>query len=461
MLFTLILLLATMIATAVVVSALIPTRVAMWIGSAMNVVQVHSISILGIYPSLALLSWLSLWRAPFGSALWRWPWMQALLALVIVQAASLVWSPSPMLGVRYLIYLLPLPFVAHAMYQLTREHPQLAARCLNVLLIGSVLEAALVVVFRVLPSVEMAFLNHPLGQLVVSPNTLQALFDSHNNNVPDPAKAGGVFVNANVAAAYLGVFSVAAWYVSRISGSTLLRAVAIFDWLAVFFTGSKAGLLCALAIPACLAVLGMMSAKRINPMLIAGTAIGGVVVAAVFALPMGNVLVDDYQRDTLATLGGREEMWRAGLTLLQQRPFTGLGFGGWEQRFQVYGFASGVAVTAPPHNTFINLWLQSGVFGVLAGLALIVAVYAAVLRALRATQVSLHHLAFATAGAFSWCFLQGMGENFGLIGEIHMMPLLGALLGHLCSQCDGAVEVHGHDLAPLRGAPASPAVQAI
>lgn len=461
MLFTLILLLATMIATAVVVSALIPTRVAMWTGSVVNVVQLHSISILGIYPSIALLSWLSLWRAPFGSALWRWPWMQALMALVVVQAASLVWSPSPLLGVRYLIYLLPLPFVAHAMYQLTKERPRLAEQCLNILLVGSALEALLVMVFRVLPSVEMAFLNHPLGQLVVSPNTLQALFDSHNNNVPDPAKAGGVFVNANVAAAYLGVFGVAAWYVSRISGSSLLRAVAVFDWLAVFFTGSKAGLLCALAIPACLAIFGMLSTKRINPTLIAGTAIAGVLVAAALALPTGNVLVEDYQRESLATLGGREEMWRVGLNLLQQRPLTGLGFGGWEQRFQVYGFASGVAVTAPPHNSFINLWLQSGVFGVLAGLAVVIAVYAAVVRALRVTDVRLHQLAFATAGAFSWCFLQGMGENFGLIGEIHMMPLLGALLGHLCSRCDGALESHEHDIAAVRGAPASPAVQAI
>jgi O-Antigen ligase len=460
-LFTLILLLATMIATAVVASALIPTRVALWVGSAVNVVQLHSISILGIYPSIALLSWLSLWRAPFGSALWRWPWMQALLVLVAVQAASLVWSPSPMLGVRYLLYLLPLPFVAHAMYQLTQERPHLAERCLNILLLGSALEAALVMVFRVLPSVEMAFLNHPIGQLFVSPNTLQVLFDSHNNNVPDPAKAGGVFVNANVAATYLGVFAVAAWYVSRISGSAILRAVAIFDWLAVFFTGSKAGLLCALAIPACLAVGGMIRTKRVSPALLAGATIGGVLAATAFVLPLGNLLVEDYQRDTLATLGGREEMWRMGLNLLLQRPFTGLGFGGWEQRFQVYGFASGVAVTAPPHNSRINLWLQSGVFGVLAGLALVIAVYAATARALRVTQPGLHHLAFATAGAFSWCLLQGMGENFGLIGEIHMMPLLGALLGHLCSRCDGALECHDNRIATLRGAPASPAVQVV
>jgi len=43
----------------------------------------------------------------------------------------------------------------------------------------------------------------------------------------------------------------------------------------------------------------------------------------------------------------------------------------------------------------------------------------------RATEVSVHHLAFATAGAFSWCFLQGMGENFGLkitqIGDVKQL----------------------------------------
>ena len=94
---TLTLLLGTLIAAAALASALLPARTAVRAGCALNLVQLHTVAVLGIYPSLALLAWLAPWRSAFGSGLWRWPWMQALLALAVAQAASLAWSPAPML----------------------------------------------------------------------------------------------------------------------------------------------------------------------------------------------------------------------------------------------------------------------------------------------------------------------------------------------------------------------------
>src|SRR5262249_43712322 len=216
----------------------------------------YTVPLLGIYPSLALLGWLACWRSSLRSELWSWAWMRALLVLALLQAASLYWSPSPMLGVRYLIYLLPLPLAAHAFYRLERERPAVARRCLYVLLASSALEATLVIAFRVLPSVEIAFLTRPLARLFVSPTTLDALFYEGRNNVLDAAKSGGLFVNANIAAAYLGMAAIAAWYFGRVRSSATLRAVALLDWAAVFFTGSKAGLLCGLGVPALLAAVG-------------------------------------------------------------------------------------------------------------------------------------------------------------------------------------------------------------
>jgi O-antigen ligase len=461
MLFTLLLFLLTLLALALLMSALVPMRLALWAGSALNVLQLHSISVLGVYPSLALLSWLSLWRAVLNSPLWRWPWMQAFALLVAIQCASLFWSPSPMLGVRHLIYLLPLPFVAFAMYRVSGEHPRLARDCLHLMLLGSAVEAVLVIAFRLLPSVEIAFLNHPVAGLFVSPNTLNALFDAHNNNVPDPAKAGGFFVNANVAAAYLGVSAIAAFYVGRAHGSRLLRVVAVIDWIAVLFTGSKAGLLCAVIVPAALMVASVLSTRRIDPRVLIAGALAVTCACILAMLPISTGLMENYRYEAFATLGSREEMWRVGMRLLQQHPFTGLGFGGWEQRFQVFAFASGVSVTAPPHNTFINLWLQSGLAAVFAGLLLMAAVYLAAIRAMRTPDFTTRQLGIAAVGAFSWCFIQGQGENFGIVGEIHMMPLLGALLGHLCRRCDSAEVEHEHGTVPLRGTVASPVVQAV
>lgn len=460
MLLTLALILTTLFVAALVVSALVPTRVTVWIGSAANTVQLHTIPILGIYPSLALLSWLALWRACAGSPLWRWPWMQAVLALAAVQAASLAWSPSPLLGVRHLIYLLPLPFAAHGFYQLSREQPTVARRCLRLLLLGSALEAVLVITFRLLPTVEIAFLNHPSAGLFVSPNTLEALFGAERNNVLDPTKAGGVFVNGNIASTYLGMCAVAAWYMGRASGSIALRAVAVLDWAAVFFTGSKAGLLCALAVPLGLSLLSVIRARQANPVTLFAAILGLAIGSVLLTLPFSQELLDDYRYNALATLGSREELWTYAVGMIEQQPLTGLGFGGWEQRFQLYAFLTGSGIM-PAHNSLFILWLQSGLLGLLAGAALIAAVYAAVARALCAPELESRQLAMAAAGAFSWYFVQGLGENFGLVGEAHMTPLIGALLGHLCARYDGATVRYEHGTESMRGAATPPTVPAV
>jgi O-antigen ligase len=457
---TLGLILGTLFVVALLATALAPVRASAALGSAANVVQLYTLSLLGIYPSLALLGWLACWRSALGSALWTWPWMRALLVLAALQAASLYWSPSPMLGIRYLIYLLPLPLVAHAFYRLERDEPAFARRCLYALVLGSALEAVLVIAFRVLPSVEIAFLTRPLARLFVSPNTLDALFYEGRNNVLDAAKSGGLFVNANIAAAYLGMSAIAAWYLGRGRGSALLRAVALLDWAAVFFTGSKAGLLCGLGIPALLGIAGVLRSQRVNPLAVFAGALALALGAATVVSPLGLALLDDYRYDTLATLGSREQIWSYATRMIEEHPLAGLGFGGWEQRFALNALVPGGAATVPPHNSLFILWLQSGLPGVLGGLALIATVYAAAARGAGSRDADTRTLAVGVAGAFTWYLVQGLGENFGLIGEVHMTPLLGALLGTLCARFDGAT-VHEHSMQSVRGVAAPSTIPAL
>jgi O-antigen ligase len=439
MVLTLTLLLATLFAAALLASALVPERVTTWLGCTANVLQLHTISILGIYPSFALLCWLAPWRSAYGSALWRWPWTHAVLLLAAAQVMSLRWSPQPMLGVRTLVYLLPLPLAALALYRLGRERPAVAEACLRALLLGSALEAVLVIAFRVLPSVEIAFLEHPLARLFVPPNTLEALFYTSRNNVLDAAKAGGLFVNANIASAYLGMSAIAAWYLAASTRSTALRAVAVLDWGAVLFTGSKAGLLCALAVPLALAGLRAMRAGRIRPMSLVAAPLA--VCALCALLVLRDDLFDDFGYNTLATIGTREQIWHYAVMMISQHPFAGLGFGGWEQRFELHASLTGGA-PIPAHNSLFILWLQSGLPGVLCGLGVVACVYAAVIRAARSSDPTTAALALGVGGAFTWYFAQGLGENFGLIGEVHMTPLLGALLGYVCARYDAALEPH-------------------
>ncbi len=242
------------------------------------------------------------------------------MALGAVQALSIAWSPTPLLGIRYLFYFLPLPLAAHALYRLTRERPAFARGCLKALLLGSALEAVLVIAFRLSPSLELAFLRQRFAELFISANTLDALFHESRNNVLDPAKAGGLFVNANVASAYLGMGAVAAWYLGRVMRSTALRAVALLDWGAVALTGSKAGLLCAVVVPLGLAFMSAVRARRANPvtLFVATLALG--LGAVALSLPLSQELLDDYRANTLATIGSRQEIWHYALKMIGEHP---------------------------------------------------------------------------------------------------------------------------------------------
>ena len=439
MFLTIAMLFLTLAVAGLLFSALIPVPVTARLAAAANTFQLHTIAILGIYPSFALMAWLALWPAALGNQLWRWPWMRALALLALIQAISIAWAPNPVMGVRHLIYFAPLPLAALAFYKLARNSPDAAYRCMQMLLAPTCALALLVMLFRLFPALEGYFLSHPIAGLFISPNTLEGLYGSGRNNVLDPSKSGGLFVNANIASTYLGMSAMAAWYLAKAWKSTLFRAIAVFNWTAVLFTGSKAGLLLAFVIPAGLAVFGIVSTRRTNPvrLLFAILAVGAT--AALLTTPSSQTLIESYQYETLATLGTRDELWDRATQMILQRPLTGLGFGGWENLFAVQTFLTGQRAM-PAHNSLAILWLQSGLLAVLAGVAVITAVLQAAARAVSASHCDIRPLATGLIGAFSWYVIQGMGENFGLVGEAHMSPLLGALLGLTCGRFDSETQ---------------------
>ena len=221
------LVLSVAVLAPMLISTFIPLQVGFWLGCALNTFQLYAFPIGTFYPSFSMLGWLTTWRAPLSSGgLWRWRWMQALALLFAVQTISLAWSPDPVLGVRNIIYSLPMLLAAHTTYRLAMKHPDLLRKAITLLLSGSAVEAALVVIFRVLPSVESAFLRGSVGRLFISGNVLDQLFTAGGgNNVLADDKAGGFFVNGNVASAFLGVCAILSWYCAKGFKSRLLILV--------------------------------------------------------------------------------------------------------------------------------------------------------------------------------------------------------------------------------------------
>jgi hypothetical protein len=395
-----------------------------------STIQLHLIPILGIYPSVCLLSGCaSVSCLRYLRQLYRYPWFQLTCVLFVLQAMSLFWSPNHRLGIRDLIYQVPFIFLSLGMAQLGRKDCSLATRILKLSLAATAIEAAAVIVFKLSPDLKLSFLGSTFAQPFTSANELSLVGSARPVNVMDPVKSGGFFVNANPSAAFLGLSAMLAWYLSRYCSSRLLACVAVLDWAAVFFTGSKAGGATACTVLILMLLIEVVQQRRLK---LQGAIISCVAGAAiVLALPMALDLLDTsrFFEASADTLDTRQVLWSVAQEKFWLHPFAGLGFGGWEKVMPPMGRYFGM----PPHNAFIYLWAQSGVLAALAGFSFVVTILWWTLeRAFKGSE-SERIVAKGLFAACLWLFIQAQGENFGIFGDEHMKPLLALTAGFLAA----------------------------
>lgn len=395
-----------------------------------SVFQVFTVPVMGIYPPLTLLTGLALWPELVRRAeVLRWLPLRIFVLLLGVHGLSLAWSEDKVLGIRSIAYLAPFLTVFAATYWLAQRRAGWVRSAIAVFGLAALIEAALVVLFRLAPGVEDAFLHSSIARLFITPNLLEVLFDVSRNNIFGDNKSGGLFTNANVASGFLGMGAFVCWGLYLAYHRRALRAIAALLWLAVFFTGSKAGLTLALLLlfAGYLIWHGFTRPLTLTRM----TALFGSLVVGVLVggLGVSQLTQSDFAQESGETLDVRGLIWTHALHEFLAHPLLGQGFGGWETSFTPYAAKLGIPENFPPHNTLIFLWSQSGILAALIGLVFMYAVVAFGLRTLRTKSPELQALGLGTTLAFLWTFIQGMGENWGIVGDLHMQPVLASALG--------------------------------
>lgn len=379
-----------------------------------------------------------------------------LIALLAVRLLALTFSPDPRAGLQSTVLLGQFIVTLLVMAAALREEPALLRRFQALYWPWVALQAFLVVLFRLLPAVEDAFL-HSVAGFFLGHNTIAALFGDNPNNVLDPAKSGGLFVNANVAAMFLGVNGLFALAVHAATRARWALRIGVVALATVPFTGSKSAILLVVTLPAAALIVvqltrsAMPHARRYRWV----AALSAVAVAILLALAVSPGL----RGAAVEALVGRAAIWGFGAESFRESPVLGLGYGGWDAGFPAYAAEHGIYRSFPPHNILLAAWSTTGI----AGLALTVAFFALALRVvarqlLARAPVDRRFAAFAGA-AIAWILVQSMGENTDVYGEIHLIPvvalLCGYLTGHLHEEAEGnAAAAHG-------GHPEAPAVPAI
>ncbi len=342
-------------------------------------------------------------------------WAAALLA---VQSVSLVWSPDPWTGITWILTEVPF-VVAFASVMVTpRKRDFWPALSLGSRIAS--LNGVLVIYFRLAHGTALAFYESAAAPYFVGPGA-HTLFTTAPNNVLDPAKAGGLFVNGNVSSLYCGVAGTVALIVYARGRYTTAGLTAVVLYASVLFTGSKTGIV--LLAAAMLYFLAHIRLRSSHVAQLLGYIKG---VSALSVIALGYALFGYAASESQSSLGARFEIWSSWTHCINRSPILGNGFGGWFMVFPPYAITLNLSPLLPPHNIVLYTWSQSGVVAVII-LCGLMASGLHNLRAARRRGGDALAVVAATVCA-AWVVLHGMADNTTIFGDVHTGAILGAIM---------------------------------
>lgn len=329
--------------------------------------------------------------------------------LVATSLLAMTWSPSAQLALQSAFYFAQIAALVLVGSALVGRRADLLL-FVRSWLVSAAFDAVLVVYFRLRPAAEIDWMQSDVARLFINPRTLASLFEDNPNNVLDPDKAGGLFVNANAGSAFLGVALMAAFFLHRNTGDRRWLVIGCLDAVAVAASGSSAGML---MLSAALTIIVLKKALEsrlwccLVPVISLATAAGFL------------FLVPAVWKD--ASVVDRVTLWQIAYHAIQEHPFEGLGFGGWD----IYAAPSFDAIgsaTYPPHNLLLYTWVQMGMLGIVTTLLF----YYRAIQTLRRADVPGGGYVVA---ALLWCLVYSMGDNTQVLNDMHSASLLAVLIG--------------------------------
>ncbi|SAK79272.1 O-Antigen ligase [Caballeronia catudaia] len=390
--------------------------------------QIYTLPVGEIYPSLVLLLSLSLfifydvWTPLRTSTA-----LKCLAALILAQAVSLLWAVNVRDGIREIIYTLPFFFIFAACMHEAKRDPRFVIGLIVAYSVCALVQSGLVIGFRLEPAVKISYLQSRAAGIFANPSTLNGLFDVARNNALDPEKSGGFEVNANFGGVWIGMVGILTVGIAVGLRRPLLACVGVVHLCAVAFTGSKASLMLAVMLLFVMSMLAYTSRKiSASRLALVFFMLAGVVVVGV----AGSSFLSStrFGQDSSDTFGSRQLIWAHAASEFIRSPFLGQGFGGWAESFKSYAWQNKI-LELPPHDTFIQLWSQSGIPAVVCGAAFAVTFATEMVGFMRCGPKSAAWIGAGMLCGFLFIFIQGLGENWGLLGTLRVSPMLAACLG--------------------------------
>ena len=423
---------------------LTPRRILLFIAVSLSGLQFYDPSAQSFVPPLCMLAALGLLPDLVRSVRFILTWQPTLLLVGIILAYlfSLIWSVDLQLGTRTIVYLVMFLAIFAAALAEARKDPQFMQGLLAWTLAMALLQVALIVLFRLHPFLKITFFRSDFAGLFVNPDSLLTLFTPEGaDNILDPTKSGGLFENANVAGAFAGFLAATSFGFAWAYGRRRWFASAAIFLAGAFITGSKAAILLCAALALVTAIATAIKARG------AGAWAAFIVLALgplLFLLVYNFNLISvgssgvSFGNQAEATLRLRTVIWTYASEAFPQSPLLGQGFGGWQIGFTRYAADAGLPPNFPPHDLLIYMWSQGGIAAAVCAVGFVAAMLFFAVKRLFSRDRELFGLSFALTFGLTWIFLQALGENYSLVGDEHIEPILALLCAFVCARFEAA-----------------------
>jgi hypothetical protein len=314
-------------------------------------------------------------------------------------------------------------------YKTSLLHKKLVLKYITIYFYFLMAASTAIIIFRFCPNIDLAFLKIFISKISINPNILH---DIHQNpstyQHPVLSSVGGFFPNPNVAGAYLGINYFIARSLYKINNEKKYLLFCIIIATSLYATGSQVALLIWLILNFSIFCLckktrfARILTWSICLFLICGSMIFLIIYNWAFGLNINRFM---------PSIILRMEMFDFAYSKFSSHWLLGFGFGGWKGEI---ASCETIYHLDAPHNTLLALWGNSGIIATLAGLLFIYSILRFGYRLTGIQNMELNRLGYGVILSFLFYFIQGMSENYGLIGNERMCVILFIFLGYVYAQ---------------------------
>lgn len=350
------------------------------------------------------------------------------MAIIFSTLIATLWSPDLYAAIRSFIFIL----IGYILFLyariLAKNNSDFLLLSLKFLCLCITFHSLIVIVFYYNPSIEAVFLNSDFAKIFINNGSLALYQYDFSNNVSDPKKAGGFFLNGNASAILAEIGFFMTLIIGRLYKFKYYILFSLINFLGIISTGSKSALFLAIFSYGISYIIFSLFISKSSSLLKFLYFFGSFILLLVIYFIFKLISNTDIYEDGVVNAERRQVIFEFAYNKFLDNPVLGLGFGGWEKEFFSYGESLKVYALSgsmPAHNYFIISWANGGLLLLFSAFIFYISIIVASKKLYIREGKYIGTLYFSI---FICLFVHTFVDNLLVYEEIHYAGIFGVLI---------------------------------